>query len=135
MDTQNLNTIDLSQSDSNVKKEDPTKNVNVNIPYVDNTNIDLKSFDESGGGTGGNPPSGSTIPPTAPKTEKKEVDDFWDYFVGLNPEFVLNMLEAVFERLRDENNYQDANVVLGQIERIKKKYNIDTPTTTPHRRF
>ena len=53
MDTQNLNTIDLSQSDSNVKKEDPTKNVNVNIPYVDNTNIDLKSFDGSGGGTGG----------------------------------------------------------------------------------
>ncbi len=45
------------------------------------------------------------------------------------------MLEAVFERLRDENNYQDANVILGQIERIKKKYNIDTPTTTPHRRF
>ena len=56
MDTQNLNTIDLSQSDSNVKKEDPTKNVNVNIPYVDNTNIDLKSFDGSGGGTGRNPP-------------------------------------------------------------------------------
>ena len=135
MYTQNLNMIDLSQSDSNVKKEDPTKNVNVNIPYVDNTNIDLKSFDGSGRGTGGNPPSGSTIPHTAPKTEKKEVDDFWDYFVGLNPEFVLNMLEVVFERLRDENNYQDANVVLGQIERIKKKYNIDTPTTTPHRRF
>ena len=135
MDTQNLNMIDLSQNDNNIKKDDLTKNVDVKIPYVDNTNIDLKSFDGSGGGTGGNPPSGSTIPHTAPKTEKKEVKEFWDYFVGLNPEFVLNMLEAVFERLRDENNYQDANVVLGQIERIKKKYNINTPMTTIHRRF
>ncbi len=135
MDTQNLNMIDLSQNDNNVKKDDLTKNVDVKIPYVDNTNIDLKSFDGSGGGTGGNPPSGSTIPHIAPKTEKKEVKEFWDYFVGLNPEFVLNMLEAVFERLRDENNYQDANVVLGQIERIKKKYNINTPMTTIHRRF
>lgn len=134
MDIQDFNRINLSPSDNNIKKDAPIKNVNVNIPYVDNTNVDLKSFDGSGGGTGGNPSSGSTIPHTAPKTEKKEVDDFWDYFVGLNPEFVLNMLEAVFERLRDENNYQDANVVLGQIERIKKKYNISTPTTT-HRRF
>jgi hypothetical protein len=43
MDTQNFNRINLSPSDNNVKKEDPTKNVNANIPYVDNTNIDLKN--------------------------------------------------------------------------------------------
>ena len=133
MDTQDFNRINIIPSDSNSNKDNLTKPINGSLPYVDNTNLDLKSFD--GGSGGGNPPSGSTIPHTSkPKVEEKKIDDFWDYFVGLNPEFVLNMLEVICERLRDDNNYQDANVVLGQIERIKKKYNINTPTTT-HRRF
>ena len=32
-----------------------------------------------------------------------------------------------------KNNYQDANVILGQIETIKRKYNIETPTHTRNR--
>ena len=51
-------------------------------------------------------------------------NDFWNYFVDLNPQFVLNMLEVVLERLKEEKKEQDINIVSKQIEEIKSKYNI-----------
>lgn len=122
------NRINIPQGDGNIQKNDYLKNV-VDLPRVDNNNKDLKELDSGSG----NPAGSSAIPHFRKPEEKKEEQDFWDYFVGLNPEWVLEMLELAFERLRDANNYQDANVILGQIERIKRKYNIETPTHTRNR--
>lgn len=120
------NYIDLSRVSSTDINNQQTKNV-VDLPRVDNNNKDLKEFDGGNpAGNGGSPMLNHVVSQMA---EKKKPDvDFWEFYVGLYPEFVLSMLESTFERLRDANNYQDANLVLGEIERIKKKYNIITPT-------
>ena len=58
-------------------------------------------------------------------------NDFWNYFVDLNPQFVLNMLEVVLERLKEEKKEQDINIVSKQIEEIKSKYNIARSSRFP----
>ena len=58
-------------------------------------------------------------------------NDFWNYFVDLNPQFVLNMLEVVLERLKEEKKEQDINILSKQIEEIKIKYNIAKSSKFP----
>lgn len=69
MDTPDFNRINMSPSDNNSNKDNLAKPINGSLPYVDNTNLDLKSFD--GGSGDENLPSGSTIRHTS-KTNVEE---------------------------------------------------------------
>lgn len=81
-----------------------------------NTNKDLKSNPDGGGN-----PGGGFVPPHASSSKESKKEDFWDYLVDLNAEWVLEMLEKLVQQLVANNDRQNAIYILGEIERIKKR--------------
>ena len=84
-----------------------------------NTNIDLKS--DLGDPNGGGPKGGGFVPPHTRQDKESKKEDFWDYLIDLNAEWVIEMLEKLVEQLVANNDRQNAIYILGEIDRIKKR--------------